>query len=80
VFGALTAAAGTLLVLGVTSVALAGIATVLFTLAMALTLIPALLGAVGGKLRAARRVDASDGFFGRSARRSSAGRCWPRSA
>ena len=52
-----------------TSVALAGIATVLFTLAMALTLIPALLGAMGGKLRAAGREDASDGFFGRSARK-----------
>jgi RND superfamily putative drug exporter len=47
-----------------TSVALAGIATVLFTLAVALTLIPALLGAVGGKLSAARRENASDGFFG----------------
>jgi len=38
-----------------TSVALAGIATVLFTLAMALTLIPALLGSWGAKLNAARR-------------------------
>lgn len=45
------------------------IATVLFTLAMALTLIPALLGAWGAKLNAARREDADDGFFGRSARR-----------
>ncbi len=52
-----------------TSVALAGIATVLFTLAVALTLIPALLGTVGGKLSAARRESASDGFFGRSARK-----------
>jgi putative drug exporter of the RND superfamily len=52
-----------------TSIALSGIATVLFTLAVALTLIPALLGSWGAKLKAARRKDASDGFFGRSARR-----------
>jgi RND superfamily putative drug exporter len=52
-----------------TSIALSGIATVLFTLAVALTLIPALLGSWGAKLKAARRADASDGFFGRSARK-----------
>ena len=52
-----------------TSVALAGIATVLFTLAVALTLIPALLRSWGPKLKAAPRQDAKDGVFGRLARK-----------
>jgi putative drug exporter of the RND superfamily len=52
-----------------TSVAVAGIATVLVALAAALTLIPALLAAWGPKLKAAPRQDAEDGLFGRLARR-----------
>jgi putative drug exporter of the RND superfamily len=52
-----------------TSVAVAGIATVLVAMIAALTLIPALLGAFGTKLKAAARQDAKDGVFGRLARR-----------
>jgi len=52
-----------------TSVAVAGIATVLVALAAALTLIPALLAAWGPKLGAAPRQNAEDGLFGRLARR-----------
>jgi len=51
------------------SVALSGIATVLVALAAALTLVPALLCAWGGKLKAAARQHAEDGWFGRLARR-----------
>jgi len=51
-----------------TSVAIAGIATVLIAMAAALTLIPALLAAWGRKLGAKARQDASDGWFGRLAR------------
>ena len=51
-----------------TSVAIAGIATVLIAMAAALTLIPALLAAWGPKLGAKARQDASDGWFGRLAR------------
>jgi putative drug exporter of the RND superfamily len=51
-----------------TSVAIAGIATVMIAMAAALTLIPALLGAWGPKLGAKGRQDASDGWFGRLAR------------
>jgi RND superfamily putative drug exporter len=51
-----------------TSVATAGIATVLIAMAAALTLIPALLAAWGPKLGAKARQDASDGWFGRLAR------------
>jgi RND superfamily putative drug exporter len=52
-----------------TSVAISGIATVLIALAAALTLIPALMAAWGHKLGAKARQDASDGWFGRLARR-----------
>ncbi len=52
-----------------TTVALSGIATVLITLATALTLIPALLGIWGPKIKPAQRQVADDGFFGRLARR-----------
>ena len=52
-----------------TSVAISGIATVLIALAAALTLIPALLAAWGPKLGARARQDASDGWFGRLARK-----------
>jgi RND superfamily putative drug exporter len=52
-----------------TSVAIGGIATVLVALATAVTLIPALLGAWGPKLKMAHREQARDGFFGRPARR-----------
>jgi RND superfamily putative drug exporter len=52
-----------------TSVAVGGIATVVVALASALTLIPALLGVWGAKLKAARRPITDDGFFGRLARR-----------
>jgi RND superfamily putative drug exporter len=52
-----------------TSVAVAGIATVLVALAAALTLIPALLACWGPKLKAAARQDAEDGRFGRLARK-----------
>jgi putative drug exporter of the RND superfamily len=51
-----------------TSVAIAGITTVLIAMAAALTLIPALLAAWGRKLGAKARQDASDGWFGRLAR------------
>jgi len=51
-----------------TSVAIAGIATVLIAMAAALTLIPALMAAWGPKLGAKSRQDASDGWFGRLAR------------
>ena len=51
-----------------TSVAVGGIATVLVALASALTLLPALLGAWGRKLKMAHRQEAEDGFFGRLAR------------
>ena len=51
-----------------TSVAIAGVATVLIAMAAALTLIPALLAAWGPKLGAKARQDASDGWFGRLAR------------
>jgi len=51
------------------SVAVAGIATVLVALATALTLIPALLAAWGAKLKAKARQDAEDGLFGRLARK-----------
>ena len=52
-----------------TSVAVGGIATVLVALAVALTLIPALLAMWGPKLKPARRPITDDGFFGRLARR-----------
>ena len=52
-----------------TSVAAGGISTVVVALASALTMIPALLGAWGPKLKAAHRQEAEDGFFGRLARR-----------
>jgi RND superfamily putative drug exporter len=52
-----------------TSVAVGGIATVLVALASALTVVPALLATLGGKMRPARRRDAEDGAFGRLARR-----------
>jgi len=52
-----------------TSVAISGIATALVALGAALTLIPALLAVWGGKLKAAPRQDAEDGFFGKLARR-----------
>src|SRR5215469_3050146 len=52
-----------------TSVAIAGIAAVLVALAAALTLIPALLAAWGPKLKAKARQDASDGMFGKLARK-----------
>jgi RND superfamily putative drug exporter len=52
-----------------TSVAVAGIATVLVALAAALTLVPALLACWGPKLGAARRQNAEDGLFGRLARK-----------
>jgi RND superfamily putative drug exporter len=52
-----------------TSIAIGGIATVLVALATAVTLIPALLGAWGPKLKMAHRQDAEDGSFGRLARR-----------
>src|SRR5215469_3251328 len=52
-----------------TSVAVSGIATVLVALAAGLTLIPALLAAWGGKLKAKARQDAEDGLFGRLARK-----------
>jgi RND superfamily putative drug exporter len=51
-----------------TSIAIAGIGTVLIALAAALTLIPALLAAWGPKLGAQARQDASGGWFGRLAR------------
>src|SRR5215468_1586614 len=51
-----------------TSVAIAGVATVLIAMAAALTLIPALLAVWGRKLGAKARQDASDGWFGRLAR------------
>jgi RND superfamily putative drug exporter len=51
-----------------TSVAIAGIATVLIAMAAALTLIPALLAAWGPRLGAQARQDAADGWFGRLAR------------
>jgi RND superfamily putative drug exporter len=51
-----------------TSVAMAGIATVLIAMAAALTLIPALLAAWGPKLGAKARQDAADGMFGKLAR------------
>jgi RND superfamily putative drug exporter len=73
-FSALTVAAALsgLLAFGdptFTSVAVAGISTVLVALASALTLIPALLAAWGPKLKMAHRQEAEDGFFGRLARR-----------
>jgi putative drug exporter of the RND superfamily len=52
-----------------TSVAAGGISTVVVALASALTMIPALLGTWGPKLKAAHRQQAEDGFFGRLARR-----------
>jgi RND superfamily putative drug exporter len=52
-----------------TSVALGGIATVLVALAAALSVIPALLATLGGKIRPERRRSAQDGAFGRIARR-----------
>src|SRR5215831_5916311 len=52
-----------------TSVAVAGIATVLVAMAGALTLIPALLAAWGLKLKAKARQDAEDGLFGKLARK-----------
>src|SRR5215472_3095974 len=52
-----------------TSVAVAGIATVLVAMAGALTLIPALLAAWGLKLKAKARQDAEDGIFGKLARK-----------
>jgi RND superfamily putative drug exporter len=52
-----------------TTVALSGIATVLIALATALTLIPALLGIWGPKIKPAGRQVADDGFFGKLARR-----------
>ena len=52
-----------------TSVALGGIATVLVALVAALTVIPALLATLGGKIRPERRRNAEDGSFGRLARR-----------
>src|SRR5215470_8232018 len=52
-----------------TSVAVAGIATVLVAMAGALTLIPALLAAWGLKLKAKARQDAEDGMFGKLARK-----------
>src|SRR5689334_19169195 len=72
-FSALTVAAALsgLLAFGdptFTSVAVGGISTVLVALA-AVTLIPALLGAWGPKLKMAHRQEAEDGFFGRLARR-----------
>src|SRR5215469_12169980 len=51
-----------------TSVAVAGIATVLVAMVAALTLIPALMAAWGRKLKAKARQDAEDGLFGRLAR------------
>jgi putative drug exporter of the RND superfamily len=73
-FSALTVAAslGGLLAFAnpvLTSVALGGIATVLIALAAALTLIPALLGIWGPKIKPASRQVAEDGFFGKLARR-----------
>ncbi|HEV2376345.1 MAG TPA: MMPL family transporter [Streptosporangiaceae bacterium] len=73
-FSALTVATALsgLLVFGdptFTSVAISGIATVLFALATALTLIPALLAAWGARLTAARRQRGEDRFFFRLARR-----------
>jgi len=73
-FSALTVAAALsgLLAFGdptFTSVAVGGISTVLVALASALTLIPALLGTWGSKLKLAHREEAEDGFFGRLARR-----------
>jgi putative drug exporter of the RND superfamily len=52
-----------------TTVALSGIATVLIALATALTLVPALLGIWGRKIKPAARQVADDGFFGKLARR-----------
>ncbi|MBO0865885.1 MAG: MMPL family transporter, partial [Mycobacterium sp.] len=52
-----------------TSVALGGIATVLVALAAALSVIPALLATIGGKVLPERRRSAEAGAFGRIARR-----------
>jgi putative drug exporter of the RND superfamily len=73
-FSALTVAAslGGLFAFGnpvFTTVAVSGIATVLIALATALTLIPALLGIWGAKIKPASRQVADDGSFGKLARR-----------
>src|SRR6266536_2447176 len=52
-----------------TSLALGGIATVLVALAAGLTLVPALLGSWGRKIKPAVGQAPDDGFFGRLARR-----------
>ena len=52
-----------------TSLALGGIATVAVAMLAGITLIPALLGTWGHRIKAARRATADDGFFGRLARR-----------
>jgi putative drug exporter of the RND superfamily len=52
-----------------TSLALGGIATTLIALAAGLTLVPALLGIWGPKIKAQTPVAAADGLFGRLARR-----------
>jgi RND superfamily putative drug exporter len=52
-----------------TSLALGGIATTLIALGAGLTLVPALLGIWGSKIKAQPPVMAADGLFGRLARR-----------
>ncbi len=51
------------------SLAIGGIATVLVALAAGLTLVPALLGSWGSKIKPATGEISDDGFFGRLARR-----------
>ena len=52
-----------------TSLAIGGIATVLVALASGLTLVPALLGSWGRKIKPAERQVGDEGFFGNLARR-----------